>query len=84
MVRELLRDEMALEPAPLNAAADHRYQRRCAAALSLSFAKPTVTFLAADKILRNLRGRFPSRDLNSVPVSIFVIDEHMRPGTLNS
>jgi hypothetical protein len=23
-------------------------------------------------------------DLNSVPVSIFVIDEHMRPGALNS
>jgi hypothetical protein len=75
---------MALEPNPLSVAADHRYQCGCAAALNLSFGKPTVTFLSADKILRNLLRRFPSRDLNSVPVSSFVIDEHMRSGTLNS
>ena len=56
----------------------------CAAALNLSFGKPAVTFLATDKILRNLLRRFPSRDLNSVPVSTFVVDEHMRPRTLNS
>ena len=84
MVREVLRDEMALESAPLSAAADHRYQCGCAAALSLSLAKPTVTFLASDKIRGHLLRRFPFRDLNSVPVSSFVIDEHMRPGTLNS
>ena len=77
MVREVLRDEMALESTPLSAAADHRYQCGCAAALGLSFVQPTVTFLAADKILRNLLRRFPFRDLNSVPVSSFVIDEHM-------
>jgi hypothetical protein len=82
MVREVERDEMALEPTPLSVAADH--QCGCAAALNLSFGKPTVTFLSADKILRNLLRRFPSRDLNSVPVSSFVIYEHMRPGTLNS
>ena len=54
------------------------------ATLNFSLGKPTVTFLAADKILRNLLGRFPFRDLNPVPVSTFVIDEHMRTGTLNS
>jgi hypothetical protein len=69
---------------PPSVAADHRYQCECAAALDLSFANPAVTFSAADKILRNLLRRFPSRDLNSVPVSSFVIDKHMRPGTLNS
>ena len=57
--------KMALEPTPLGVAADHRYQCGCAAALNLSFGKPTVTFLTA------------------VPVSSFVVDEHMRPGTLN-
>ena len=76
--------KMALEPTPLSVAADHRYQRGCAAALNLSCGKPTVTFLTADKILRNLLRRFPSRNLKSVPVSNFVIDEHMRPGALNS
>ena len=50
----------------------------------LSFAKPTVTLLATDQILRNLLRRLPSRYLNSVPVANFVIDEHMRTGTLNS
>jgi hypothetical protein len=77
-------DEMALESAPLSAAADPRYQCGDAAALNLTFAEPTVTFLATNQILRHLLRRFPSRDLNSVPVSIFVIDEHMRPGALNS
>ena len=76
--------KMALEPAPLSVAADHRYQCGCAAALNLSFGKPAVTFLATDQILRHLLRRFPSRDLNSAPVSSFVIDEHMRTGTLNS
>ena len=75
---------MALESAPASVTADHRYQCGCAAALNLSFANPAVTFPAADKILRNLLRRFPSWDLNSVPVSIFVIDEHIRTGTLNS
>ena len=84
MVREVMRDEMVLESASVSASADHRYQCGCAAALNLSFADPAVTLLAADKILRNLLRRFPSWDLNSVPVSTFVIDEHMRPGTLNS
>ena len=79
-----MRDEMALEPTPLSVAADHRYQCGCAAEINLSFANPAVTFPAADKILRNLLRRFPSWDLNSVPVSIFVIEEHMRPETLNS
>ncbi len=59
-------------------------QYGCVAALNLSFAKPAVTFRATDKILRNLLRRFPFRDLNSVPVSSFVIDEHMRTGTFNS
>jgi hypothetical protein len=54
MVREVVRGEMALESAPLSAAVDHRYQYGCAAVLNLSFAKPTVTFRATDKILRNL------------------------------
>jgi hypothetical protein len=84
MVREVVRGEMALESAPLSAAVDHHYQYGCAAALNLSFAKLTVTFRATDKILPNLLGRFPFRDLNPVPVSTFVIDEHMRTGTLNS
>ena len=84
MVREVMRDEMALESVPFGVAADHRYQCGCAAGLNLSFAHPAVTLPAADKILRNLLRRFTSRDLNSVPVSIFVIDEHMRPGALNS
>ncbi len=84
MVREVVRGEMAWESAPLSAAVDHRYQYGCAAVLNLSFAKPTVTFRATDKILSNLLGRFPSRDLNSVPVSTFIVDEHMRTGTLNS
>ena len=84
MVREVMRDETALESAPLSVAADHRYQCGCGAALNLSFANPAVTFTAADKILRNLLRRFTSRDLNSVPVSTFVIDENMRTGTLNS
>ena len=75
--------KMALEPTPLGVAADHRYQCGCAAALNLSFGKPTVTLLTADKILRNRLRRFPSRNLKSVPVSSFVIDELMRPGTLN-
>ncbi len=86
MVRGVLhRDEMVLESLL------KRSRRlslpmwvRCAAALNLSFADPAVTLPAADKILRNLLRRFPSRDLNSVPVSIFVIDEHVRPRTLNS
>jgi hypothetical protein len=69
---------------PLRVAADHRYQCGCGAALNLSFANPAVTFPAADKIFRNLLRRFTSRDLNPVPVSSFVIDENMRPGTLNS
>ena len=77
-------DEMPLESAPLSAAADPRYQCGDAAALIRSFAEPTVTFLATDQILRHLLRRFPSRDLNSVPVSNFVVDEHMRTGTLNS
>ena len=84
MVREVLRDEMALESTRLSAAADHRYQCGCAAAPDLSCAYPAVTFRATDKLLRNLLRRFPFRDLDSVPVSIFVIDEHMRPGALNS
>ena len=79
-----MRDEMALEPTPLSVAADHRYQCGCAAAFNLSFANPAVTFPAAHKILRNLLRRSPSRDRNSVLVSGFVIDEHMRTGTLNS
>jgi len=68
----------------LNGAADYRYQCGCAAALNLSFADPAVTLPAADKILRNLLSRFPGWDLNPVSVSSFVIDENMRPGTLNS
>ena len=78
-----MRDEMALGSAPLSAAADHRYRCGYAPALGLSFAKPTVTFRATDKVLRNLLRRFPFRDLNSIPISRFVIDEHMRTGTLN-
>ncbi len=84
MVREVMRDEMVLESASVSATADHRYQCGCAAALNLSFADPAVTLPAAHKILRNLLRRFTSRDLNPVPVSTFVIDEHMRPGPLNS
>ena len=76
--------KMALEPTPLSVAADHRYQCGCAAALNLSFANPAVTFRAADKIIRNLLRRLPSRDLNSAPVATIVIDEHLRPRTLNS
>ena len=60
------------------------YKCGCAAALNLSFGKPTVAFLAADQILRNLLGRFPAWDLNSVPVPNFVVDEHVRTGTLNA
>ena len=59
MVREVLRDEMALESTPLSAAADHRLPNVGAPQLNLSFGKPTVTFLAADKIVRNLLRRFP-------------------------
>src|SRR5258708_9354474 len=87
MVREVLRDEMALvalESAPLSTGADTRYQCGADAVLNLSFANPAVTLPAADKILRNLLRRFPTRDLNPVPVSSFVIDKHMRTGTLNS
>ena len=73
-----------LESAPLSAAADHHYQCGCAAAHSLSFGKPAVSLLATDQILRHLLRRFPSRDLNSVLVSNFVVDEHMRTGTLNT
>jgi len=51
---------------------------------STSHANPAVTLPAADKILRHLLRRFPFRDLNSVSVSNFVIDEHVRTGTLNS
>ena len=54
------------------------------AALNFSLGKPTVTFLAADEILRNLLSRFPAWDPNPVSVSSFVIDENMRTGTLNS
>ncbi len=79
-----MRDEMALESASVCATADHRNRCGCPAALNLSFGKPTVTFLAADKILRNLLSRFPTWDLNPVSVSSFVIDENMRPGTLKS
>ena len=67
-----------------NAAPDHRYQCRCAAALSLSFANPAVTFPATYEILRNLLRRFPSWNLNSVPVANLVVDEHMRTETLKS
>src|SRR6266700_7274476 len=85
MVRGDARDEMALEPTSLSAAVDHRLRMyKCAAALNLSFGKPAVTFPAADKILCNLLRRFPSRDLNSVPVANLVVDEHMRTETLKS
>ncbi len=40
----------------------------------------TAYSLPADKILRNLLGRFPAWDLNPVSVSPSVIDEHMRTG----
>ncbi len=84
MVREVLHHRDGFGVRPLSVVADHRYQCGCTAALNLSFANPAVTFPAADKILRNLLRRFPSRDLNSVPVSIFVIDKHMRTRTINS
>jgi hypothetical protein len=54
-----MRDEMAMECASLSAAPIIA-PMWCAAALNLSFAKPTVNFLAADKIVRNLLRRFPS------------------------
>ena len=84
MVRGVLHHGDGFGVRPLSVVADHRYQCGCTAALNLSFANPAVTFPATYEILRNLLRRFPSWDLNSVPVSIFVIDEHMRPGALNS
>jgi hypothetical protein len=84
MVREVMRIDGFRSPLLLARPPIIAYQCRCAAALSLSFGKPTVTFRATDKILRNLLRRFPFRYRNSVPVATFVIDEHMRTGTLNS
>ena len=81
MLTEVKRDELAFESAPLSGAADHRYYRAGwfpPGTLKVSFAYPTVTFLAAYKILRNLLGRFPAWDLDPVSASRFVIDEHVR------
>ena len=68
----------------LQARTRHRLPMWVRVAFNLSFRQPTVTSLTADKILCNLLRRFPFRDLKSVPVAYFVIDEHMRTGTLNS
>jgi hypothetical protein len=63
----------------------YRYQRNgCARTLTVSFANPTVTLRATNEILYNLLGSFPAWDFDPVPQSLFVIDEHMRTGTLNS
>ena len=84
MVTEVMPDESALESASVSATADHRNACGGPQRLNASFAKPTVTFLATDQILRHLLRRFPSRDLNSVPVANLVVDEHMRTETLKS
>jgi hypothetical protein len=84
MVREVMRHEMALESGSVGATANSSQPMWCPAALNVSFANPTVTLLTSDKIVRNLLRRFPSGDLNPVPLSTFVVDEHMRTGTLDS
>jgi len=44
---------------------------------------PTIAFLATNKIIGNLLGRFPAWNLDPVPLSILVIDEDMRTRTLD-
>ncbi len=45
---------------------------------------PTVAFLATDKVVGNLFGCCSRGHSNPIPSSLFVIDEDMRTGTLNS
>jgi hypothetical protein len=45
---------------------------------------PTIAFRAADKVIGDLLHGFSARDSNSIPPSLFVVDEDMRTGTLNS
>lgn len=44
---------------------------------------PTITFLATNKVIGNLLGRFPAWNLNLKPLVIFVIDQNMRIGAFN-
>src|SRR5260221_6018200 len=45
---------------------------------------PAIAFLATDKVIGNLLGSFSTGDSNPIPPSLFVINEDMRTGTLNS
>jgi hypothetical protein len=47
-------------------------------------ANPTIAFLATDKVVRNLLSGLSTGHCNPIPPSLLVIDEDMRPRTLNS
>jgi len=86
MLREVMRDEMAFESAPLSGTDDQRHHRvGCPrSAESSDLLTQRSLSLPPDKILRNLLGRFPAWNLNPIPLAIFVIDKDMRTRTLNS
>jgi len=52
--------------------------------LNTLLGNPTIAFRADDKVIGNLLGGFSAGDSNPIPPSVFVIDEDMRTGTLNS
>jgi len=81
-IRNLRRDSSTTGRPRFIATASSAQTRRASNCALL--ANPTIAFLATDKVVGNFLSGVSAGDCNPIPPSLLVIDEDMRPRTLNS